>query len=82
MRILITLIAFVSVILFPWQFTAFLVLVSSFFVPLLPLAIGIFADTLYYSMKITLVPLYTILGLLVTGIAIFVRTRLQTSTIH
>jgi hypothetical protein len=76
-----TLLAFISVILFPWPMTVILVLASSFFVPLLPLAIGIFADTLYYTSAVAMLPLFTLLGIIVTSAAFLVRSRLQTSTI-
>jgi hypothetical protein len=73
---------FVSVILFPWPLTAILVLGSSFFIPLLPLAIGIFADTIYYSANVAAFPTFTVLGAAVTGIVFLVRSRLQTSTMR
>lgn len=75
-----TVLAFISVILFPWPLTVILVLGSSFFIPLLPLAIGIFADTMYYSASVFSFPLFTVLGVVVTGIVFLVRSRLQTST--
>ena len=79
---ILTFLAFVSVIFFPWPLTVLLVLADSFLVPLLPVAIGIFTDTLYYSSKTATLPLFTILGLVVTSIMFFVRSRLQTSTIR
>ena len=44
-----TLIACLSVVLFPWPLTAFLSLSISLFEPLVPLAVGLLADTLYYA---------------------------------
>jgi hypothetical protein len=76
-----TLLAFISAILFPWPMTVLIVLVSSFFVPLLPLAIGIFADALYYTPTAIAVPVFTLVGIVVTCVAFLVRSRLQTSTI-
>ena len=72
---------FVSAIFFPWPLTAVLALVSSFFVPLLPFAVCIFADTLYYTPHANL-PIFTIYGALVTGAALFVRSRLKASIIR
>ncbi|MDP2651537.1 MAG: hypothetical protein Q8O94_00160 [bacterium] len=79
-RGLLILIAFISVIFFPWPFAAALTFVSSFYIPLLPLAVGLFADTLYYTPNGAL-PLFTIYGALITGIALFVRSRLKASII-
>jgi hypothetical protein len=76
MRGFLTFIIFVSIIFFPWPLAAVLGLVSSFFIPLLPLAAGLFADTLYYTPSATVVPLFTLYGALVTGIALFVRSQL------
>lgn len=72
---------FISIIFFPWPLAAMLTLISSLSIPLLPLAAGIFADTLYYTPQSGFLPLFTLLGALVTGIAFFVRSRLKTSII-
>lgn len=82
MRPVLTFFAFVSAILFPWQITAIFVVALSFFVPLLPLAVGIFADTLYYTSRASVLPWFTLLGTALTIITIFVRSRLQASTIQ
>jgi len=72
---------FVSIIFFPWPIAAALALFSSLSIPLLPLAAGIFADTLYYSPSVTIVPFFTLCGALTTGVALLVRSRLKTSII-
>jgi len=72
---LFTLFIFISVIFFPWPLTAVMTLASSFSIPLLPLAVGLFADTLYYTPQAGL-PLFTLYGAIVTGVALFVRSRL------
>lgn len=69
--------AFFSVILFPWPLTAGLALLLAPFEPLVPLAIGIFADTLYYSHQGSLLPMATLSGAVVTVVAFFVRSRLK-----
>lgn len=79
---LLTLFVFISVVFFPWQLTVILALVSSFPIPLLPLAAGLFADTLYYTPHVAALPLSTLYGVIVTGIALFVRSRLETSIIR
>jgi hypothetical protein len=82
MRGILIFLAFISAILFPWQITAVLVVASSFFIPLLPFAVGIFVDTLYYTPRVALIPWFTLLGVVVTLVAILVRSRLQASTIQ
>jgi hypothetical protein len=77
MRGSLTVLAFISVILFPWPLTVLLALAASVYVPLVPLAAGLFYDTLYYAPQAGLLPLFTIFGALVSAIAIFVRSRLS-----
>ncbi|MFH1178130.1 MAG: hypothetical protein V1711_00170 [bacterium] len=81
MRGMLTILSFISVMLFPWPLTAIIVLVSSFSIPLLPLSVGIFADTLYYTPQANILPLCSIFGAIATGAAFFVRSRLRTSNI-
>jgi hypothetical protein len=81
MRGILTLFTFVSVIFFPWPFTALLALVSSLIEPLVPLAVGMFADTLYYTPSVGL-PFFTLAGAVATTIALLVRSRLRASTIR
>lgn len=71
----------VSVIFLPWPFTALLALVSSLMEPLVPLAAGLFADTLYYTPQVGKVPVFTLLGAVVTIVALLVRSRLKASII-
>lgn len=81
MRALLTLCTFISVILLPWPLTTFLAVVSAFLEPFVPLAAGIFADTLYYTPQAG-IPLFTICGALLTISAFFVRSRLSTSSMR
>ena len=81
MRGVLTLFTFVSVICFPWPFTALLALVSSLIEPLVPLAVGMFADTLYYAPSAGAWPFFTLAGAVATTIALLVRSRLRTSSI-
>jgi hypothetical protein len=53
----------------------------SLFEPLLPLAAGLFVDTLYYMPHGGSVPLFTLIGAFVSVGAFFVRSRLKTSII-
>ncbi len=76
-----TVLSFISVVFFPWPLTAVLVIASSLSVPLLPLAVGMFFDTLYYTPQATSLPLAALLGALATCAAFFVRSRLRASSI-
>ncbi len=82
MRGALTIGTFISVILFPWPLSAFLALISSLYVPLVPLAAGIFADTLYYAPQASLLPIFTMLGAVISIIALFVRSRLMASPVR
>jgi hypothetical protein len=77
-----SLLVFVSVVFFPWPLTAILALIAAFFIPLLPLAVGIFADTLYYTQHAALLPFFTLYGAIATVVAILVRSRLRASIIN
>jgi hypothetical protein len=79
-RGLLTFFTLASTILFPWPFTVFLALISTPFEPLVPLAAGLFADTLYFSSPATL-PVFTLCGALATALAFFVRSQLKTGII-
>lgn len=81
-RGLLTILSFISVIFFPWPLTAALALASAFFIPLLPLAVGVFADTLYYTSHTAPLPLFTLYGAFVTAVALFVRSRVKASIIE
>lgn len=70
-----------STIFFPWPLTALLAFVASFFEPLVPLAAGVFADTLYYSPAEGGFPIFSLYGLALTAGAVFVRSRMRTGTI-
>lgn len=81
MRALGTLGVFVSMVMFPWPFTAIFAIGMSLCEPLVPLAAGLGMDVLYYTTKSGL-PLFTICGALATVCAILVRLRLKTSIIE
>ena len=82
MRGVITLAMFVSIIIFPWPFSAALAFVAAFSEPLIPLAAGIFADTLFFVPHASALPLFTLYGAVVTIIATFVHSRLRASIIR
>lgn len=80
-RGILTILTFVSTILFPWPLTAILSLAISMFEPLVPLSIGLFADTLYYTPVSGSMPVFTFYGALATALAFIVRSRLSTGII-
>ena len=77
-----TIICFVSTVLFPWPLTVLLSLVVASLEPLVPLAVGLFADTLYYSPQAGALPIFTLCGAFIAGAAFFVRGRLLASNIE
>ena len=62
MRGILTLLTFISTVLFPWPLTVLLALAVSLFEPLVPLAAGLFADTLYYAPQSGTAPIFTLRG--------------------
>lgn len=78
---LLTLSTLVSVVLSPWPLTLCLALVSSLVEPLVPLAVGLLADTLYFAPHSGAIPLYTVYGGLTTALALFVHSRLRADSI-
>ncbi|TSA44445.1 hypothetical protein D4R49_00140 [bacterium] len=81
MRGTLTILSLVSVVFFPWPLTALLAAGASSVEPLVPLAVGLFADTLYYAPQAGALPLFTLCGILLTAISFFVRSRLKTGSI-
>lgn len=73
-----TVLTFLSALFFPWPLTALLALLVALSEPWVPLAAGIFADTLYYAHGM---PLFALSGALVSALAFFVRSRLPTGSI-
>lgn len=72
--------ALLSVILFPFVYTAVLTVLASPVLPLLPLIVSLFADILYWTPSTGAIP-FTCYGVLATGIAYLVRNRLKASII-
>lgn len=69
--------SFISAIFFPWPLTAALALLAARAEPFTPLAVGIFADTLYYAPSSGGLPLFTLFGAAATLTALFLRGRLR-----
>jgi len=69
--------AALSLLFFPWPLTAALVALSALAIPAAPLALGLMADALYFTPGLHALPLATIVGALVTTLALFVRSRLS-----
>jgi hypothetical protein len=71
-----------ATIFFPWPLAVLLAVGFSLAVPLLPVTAGIFLDTLYYMHSAAgILPLFTLMGALVTCGAYLVRSQLKTSII-
>lgn len=81
MRGIVTVGTLLSVIFFPWPVTAVFALLASLSEPLVPLAAGIFIDTLHYVPGQGEWPLSTMLGAIVTVLVFFVRGRLKAGNI-
>jgi hypothetical protein len=80
-RGILTTVSFISTVVFPWPLTILLALGASIFEPLVPLSIGMFADTLYYVLQSGSLPVFTFYGALITILAFLVRSRLKTGII-
>ncbi|HVM58747.1 MAG TPA: hypothetical protein VMT80_00205 [Candidatus Paceibacterota bacterium] len=70
-----------SVAVFPWPVPAVLALSVAVYEPLVPLAAGLFADTLYYAPHAAFIPYFTLAGLLVSVASYLVRRRLRAGII-
>lgn len=79
---ILTISTFISVVLFPWPLTTILALITSFFEPIVPLAAGLFTDTLYYTPHAGSLPVFTLYGLGLSILSIFVRRKLRASSIR
>lgn len=79
---ILTILAIISTVFLPWSLTAIVTLVAAFFEPLVPLAIGLFADTLYFVPQSGSFPLFTLYGAIVTAISFLVRSQLSDSIIN
>lgn len=76
MNLLAVILPFASAVFFPWPLTALLALGATYYEPLVPLAVGIFADTLYFAPGSGF-PVWSALGLVATVAAYFFRSRFQ-----
>lgn len=74
---ILTLLSFLSALFLPWVCTVLIACAGALVEPLLPLAAGLFTDVLYYAPGTYSLPLATLGGAAVTGIAFFVRTRVR-----
>jgi cation transporter-like permease len=81
-RVLLTVFSLATVIFFPWPFAAAIALMASSIEPLIPLAAGIFADTLYLAPHTSVVPYFSVWGALTTVIVLLVRRWLEASIIR
>jgi hypothetical protein len=75
-RLALLIISFVSVFAFPWQFTLILLFPLAWYEPLAAIAIGILADTLYYTHGAG-IPLMTLTGIITCALSLFSRRYLH-----
>lgn len=86
MRALFVLLAFLSLFLFPYPYTVLLSLIASLYLPFAALVVGVLADILYFSPLppssggLSL-PVGTLLGALLSVLALFVRRFVKTRII-
>lgn len=73
--------AFFSLFFFPFPFALTIALAAAITSPLAPLALGIFADLLYYAPNASVVPLYTGLGALTALCSFGIRRFVESSII-
>lgn len=76
MRGILVLFPFISVLFFPWPLSVLLALGIGAYEPLVPLAAGIFADTLYYSPGSGW-PIFSLAGLAATVLISIFRSRYE-----
>lgn len=81
MRGALTVLTLISVCVFPWPLSVLLALLAAPLEPLVPLAAGILADTLYFAPQTASFPLFALLGAVATVATFFVRSRLNTGSI-
>ncbi|MBI5405502.1 hypothetical protein HY972_00480 [Candidatus Kaiserbacteria bacterium] len=74
--------ALLSAVFFPWPLTAILALASAPLEPLVPLAVGILLDALYFAPESGSIPVLALSGLAVSVAAFFVRSRLLAGTME
>ena len=81
LRFLIPAFAFLSVFFFPWPVTLVLIFIAALCLPVLGLALGAFADLIYFNAAAAGVPSFLIMGLVATLVALlvhrFVKTRIM-----
>lgn len=73
MRIVIPLLAGISLLILPWPIAALLMLPAAYVLPVAGLLLGVLADLLYFVPGAALVPLFSLYGLAIGVGAIFVR---------
>ncbi len=73
MRIVFSVAAFLSPFFFPFPLTLLLSAVAGFFLPAVPLLVGMLVDLLYYVPESSLLPLGTVCGVLIAAACVLVR---------
>ncbi|MDQ1299860.1 MAG: hypothetical protein QG636_528 [Patescibacteria group bacterium] len=80
-RAMTSLIALISLFIFPWQIALVAIFAASLMVPPAGLALGLIADLVYYSPEAAFMPYFTLFGLLSSVLSFlvhrFVKTRIM-----
>lgn len=81
MRAMTSLLALLSLFIFPWQVALVAILAASLMVPPAGLALGLIADLVYYTPGAAFAPYFTLFGVLSFGLSLlvhrFVKTRIM-----
>lgn len=76
-----TVLALISATFFPIPYTIALALSAAFVEPLTPLAVGLLLEALYYDPLTAHLPVYALIGAVVTVVSYFVRSQLRSGII-
>ena len=78
LKYLLVALAFCSLVFFPYHVTLLLLFAAALAVPFAGIALGVTADALYFAHGLQRVPTLSILGLVATIAAIFLRRFVRT----
>jgi len=80
MKIMIPILALISLFIFPWQVSVLAIVVASFFVPPAGIALGLIGDLVYYTPGAAFAPYFSLFGIASFALSLlvhrFVKTRM------
>lgn len=71
--------ALIAVVWFPWPYAVVMTLLAAVASPLAPLAVGLFAEGVYFTPHVYAFPIWLMVGALGTSAAFFVHRFVETS---